>query len=144
MAATAATGQPARAGLQIGECERLDGERVAGAAVEGARRLAAAAAPGTVLLTRDLTNLVVGSGLTFVDRGERELDGVPGRLSIEELKPAADGSLEGVPRNPALARPVADSLTAAQRLSLAVAERAPGVARTGWRAVGGVVRRVRS
>ena len=31
------------------------------------------AAPGTVLLTRDLTSLVVGSGLAFADRGEREL-----------------------------------------------------------------------
>ena len=41
-------------------------------------RVAAHAGPGEVLVSRTVVDLVAGSGLTFEDRGERQLEGVPG------------------------------------------------------------------
>jgi class 3 adenylate cyclase len=51
---------------------------VAGIAVHLAQRVSALANPGEVLVSRTVTELVAGSGLQFVDRGEHELKGVPG------------------------------------------------------------------
>jgi class 3 adenylate cyclase len=41
-------------------------------------RIAADAAPGDVLVTSTVKDLVVGSGLVFAGRGRRSLKGVPG------------------------------------------------------------------
>ena len=41
-----------------------------------------AAAPGEVLVSRTVCDLVTGSGLDFDDRGEHELKGVPGALAL--------------------------------------------------------------
>jgi class 3 adenylate cyclase len=43
-----------------------------------ASRVCDLAEPGEVLVTRTVTDQVVGSGIDFEDRGERELKGVPG------------------------------------------------------------------
>jgi len=40
-------------------------------------RVGALAAPGEVLVTRTVRDLVVGSGIVFEERGEHELKGVP-------------------------------------------------------------------
>jgi class 3 adenylate cyclase len=40
--------------------------------------LRALAGPGEVLVSGTVRDLVVGSGISFEDRGERELKGVPG------------------------------------------------------------------
>ena len=40
------------------------------------------AGAGEVLVSRTVTDLVVGSGLQFEDRGEHELKGVPGKWEI--------------------------------------------------------------
>jgi class 3 adenylate cyclase/alpha-beta hydrolase superfamily lysophospholipase len=66
-----------RTGVHTGECE-LRGADVSGIAVHIAARVGAAAAPGEVLVSSTVHDLVIGSGLEFEERGERELAGVPG------------------------------------------------------------------
>jgi len=70
-------GLEVRAGLHTGECERV-GEKLGGLAVNIGARVSAAAAPGEVLATSTVKDLVAGSGITFEERGEHELKGVPG------------------------------------------------------------------
>ena len=72
-----ALGLEIRAGLHTGECE-LGGGKVAGIAVNVGSRIAAAAAPGEVLVSQTVKDLVAGSGIEFEERGEHELKGVPG------------------------------------------------------------------
>ena len=62
--------------LHTGECELLDG-KVAGIAVHTGGRVASEAAPGEVLVSSTVKDLVAGSGLAFHDRGTHELRGVP-------------------------------------------------------------------
>jgi class 3 adenylate cyclase len=64
-----------RAGLHTGECE-LVGDDIAGIAVHIAARVSALAAPGEVLVSRTVKDLVVGSGIRFSDRGVHSLKGV--------------------------------------------------------------------
>jgi class 3 adenylate cyclase/pimeloyl-ACP methyl ester carboxylesterase len=66
-----------RAGVHTGEVE-LRGDDIAGLAVTIAKRVCDLAGPGQVLVTRTVTDLVVGSGINFEDGGDRELKGVPG------------------------------------------------------------------
>jgi pimeloyl-ACP methyl ester carboxylesterase len=66
-----------RAGVHTGECE-LVGEDVRGIAVHIGARVASQAAPGEVLVSSTVKDLVAGSGIRFDDRGERDLKGVPG------------------------------------------------------------------
>lgn len=65
-----------RAGLHTGECE-LMGDDVGGIAVHIGARVAAAAAPGEVLVSSTVKDLVGGSGIKFEDRGTQTLKGVP-------------------------------------------------------------------
>ena len=66
-----------RAGVHTGEIE-WRGDDVGGIAVHIGQRVCALAGPGEVLVSRTVTDLVVGSGIEFEDRGEYELKGVPG------------------------------------------------------------------
>ena len=66
-----------RVGVHTGEIERR-GDDVAGIAVHLAQRVQARAEAGEVLVSRTVVDLVVGSDLRFVDRGEHELKGLPG------------------------------------------------------------------
>ena len=70
-----------RAGVHAGECE-LRGDDIAGMSVHVAARVAGAAAPGEVLVSRTIVDLLLGSGLPFVDRGEHTLKGLPGPWSL--------------------------------------------------------------
>ena len=70
-----------RAGLHTGECELTD-EDVGGIAVHIGARVVASAEPGEVLVTSTVKDLVAGSVLCFVDRGTRNLDGVPGEWRL--------------------------------------------------------------
>lgn len=72
-----ALGLRTRSGLHTGEVE-LRGEDVSGIAVHLASRVSSAAAPAEVLVSSTVKDLVVGSGIEFDDRGERELEGIPG------------------------------------------------------------------
>jgi len=76
-----ALGLEVRAGLHTGECELLDG-KVAGIAVHTGSRVASQAAPGEVLVSSTVKDLVAGSGLSFQDRGTHELKGVPGEWRL--------------------------------------------------------------
>jgi pimeloyl-ACP methyl ester carboxylesterase len=64
-----------RAGVHTGECERHEG-KIAGIAVSAGARVAGAAGSGEVLVSQTVKDLVAGSGISFVDRGEHELKGV--------------------------------------------------------------------
>ena len=74
--AVADLGLTIRTGLHTGEVEMVDGD-VHGIAVHIAARIMALAAPGEVLVSGAIPPLVLGSGITFDDRGSRELKGVP-------------------------------------------------------------------
>jgi len=75
-----------RCGLHTGEIE-LIGDDIGGIAVHIAQRVSALAGPGEVLVSRTVTDLVAGSGLEFVDRGEHELKGIPARQQLHAVKP---------------------------------------------------------
>jgi class 3 adenylate cyclase len=66
-----------RAGLHTGEVEIAGGD-VRGIAVHIGSRVAGLAAPGEVLVSRTVADLVAGSGIVFAERGEHELKGVSG------------------------------------------------------------------
>ncbi|HUG64006.1 MAG TPA: adenylate/guanylate cyclase domain-containing protein [Gaiellaceae bacterium] len=76
-----------RAGIHTGECE-LVGDKVAGIAVVTGARISSLAAPGEVLVSSTVKDLVAGSGFAFVERGEHELKGVPGTWRLYAV---ADG-----------------------------------------------------
>jgi class 3 adenylate cyclase len=70
-----------RIGLHTGEVETV-GERLAGIAVHIGARVAAAAQPGEVLVSRTVADLVAGSGIPFTDRGSHQLKGIPGTWQL--------------------------------------------------------------
>ena len=74
-------GLPVRAGLHTGECE-LIGDDIGGIAVNIGARVGALAAPGEVLVSSTVKDLVIGSGIEFSDRGAYELKGVPGEWRL--------------------------------------------------------------
>ena len=65
-----------RAGLHTGECEMSNG-KIAGIAVSIGARISSLAAPGEVLVSSTVKDLVAGSELRFEDRGEHRLKGIP-------------------------------------------------------------------
>jgi class 3 adenylate cyclase len=69
-------GLEVRCGLHTGECE-LVGTDLAGIAVHIGARVAGLAAPGEVLVSQTVRDLVAGSGLIFEERGPHKLKGVP-------------------------------------------------------------------
>ncbi len=69
-------GVEVRAGLHTGECELL-ADKLSGIAVHIGARVAGLAAPGEILVSSTVRDLVAGSGLHFRDRGKHELRGVP-------------------------------------------------------------------
>lgn len=84
---TADLGVGVRAGLHTGECEIL-GDKLTGIAVHTAARVAATASPGEVLVSATVRDLVAGSGITFAERGEHSLKGLPDRLRLFAVESA--------------------------------------------------------
>lgn len=76
-----ALGIAVRAGVHTGECEIM-GEKLGGIAVHIGSRVAALAQPGEVLVSSTVRDLVAGSGLSFQDRGTRQLKGIPGEWKL--------------------------------------------------------------
>jgi class 3 adenylate cyclase len=74
-------GLEVRAGLHTGELEVMDDD-FGGLAVHIASRVMSCAAPNEVLVSSTVKDLVVGSGIDFEERGERELRGVPGEWRL--------------------------------------------------------------
>jgi class 3 adenylate cyclase len=81
VAALNAIGLEIRAGVHTGECELAEG-KPRGIAVHIGARVAHQATAGEVLVSSTVKDLVAGSGLSFHDRGEHELKGVPGRWHL--------------------------------------------------------------
>jgi DNA-binding SARP family transcriptional activator/class 3 adenylate cyclase len=75
--AAAQLGLEIRAGVHTGEVE-VRGDDIGGMAVHIAARVESLAEPNEVLVSRTVVDLIVGSGIETVDRGEHVLDGVPG------------------------------------------------------------------
>jgi class 3 adenylate cyclase len=76
-----AEGVEVRIGLHSGEVE-LRGDDVGGIAVHIGARVAASAQPGNVVVSSTVKDLVAGSGISFVDRGEHALKGIPDRWRL--------------------------------------------------------------
>jgi len=70
-----------RAGVHTGECE-LMGDNVGGIAVNIGARVMGEAAPGSVLVSATVKDLVAGAGIEFTDAGLRVLKGVPGEWRL--------------------------------------------------------------
>jgi len=75
----ASRGRPAPSAT--GECE-VAGDKLAGIAVHIGARVTGRAAPGEVLVSSTVRDLVAGSGLEFEERGSAELKGVPGEWRL--------------------------------------------------------------
>ena len=75
------SGLEARCGLHAGEITRRS-DSVAGIAVHIGARVSALAAPGEVLVTRTVRDVVAGSGMVFEERGDHEFKGVPDRWAL--------------------------------------------------------------
>ncbi|MGH2899097.1 MAG: adenylate/guanylate cyclase domain-containing protein, partial [Solirubrobacteraceae bacterium] len=74
-----------RIGLHTGECEILDEGDIGGMAVHIASRIGALAAGGEILVSGTTYGTIVGAGLDFDYRGERNLRGVSGRWPVFAL-----------------------------------------------------------
>ncbi|HYP48909.1 MAG TPA: alpha/beta fold hydrolase [Thermoleophilaceae bacterium] len=76
-----ALGLELRAGLHTGECEVV-GDDLAGVAVHIGARVSATAAPGEVLVSGTVRDLVAGSDIRFEERPPQELKGLPGEWRL--------------------------------------------------------------
>jgi class 3 adenylate cyclase/pimeloyl-ACP methyl ester carboxylesterase len=74
-------GVEVRAGVHTGEVE-IQGDDIAGIAVNVGARVCAVAAPREILVTRTLRDLVAGSNLEFDSRGNHELKGIPDSFEL--------------------------------------------------------------
>jgi class 3 adenylate cyclase len=86
--AVRALGLEVRSGVHTGEVEILDGKPT-GTAVNVGARVAAHAQPSEVLVSATVRDLVAGSGISFVDRGEPLLKGLPDRWHLYQAAEAA-------------------------------------------------------
>lgn len=75
-----------RCGVHTGEVT-VRGTNIGGLAVHIGSRVMQAAAPGEVLVTQTVRDLVAGSGLRFVDRGAHELKGLPDTVRLAAAEP---------------------------------------------------------
>lgn len=81
-----------RAGLNVGQAERI-GKGFGGIAVHTGARVMSKATAGEVLVSGVLRDLVPGSGFGFADRGVHELRGVPDGVRLYAVV-----EVDGVPR----------------------------------------------
>ena len=79
-----ALGLEIRAGLHTGELELTDGA-TRGLAIHIGQRVLAVAAPGEILVSSTVRDLVAGAGLEFSDRGIHGLKGVPEEWRLFEV-----------------------------------------------------------
>jgi class 3 adenylate cyclase/alpha-beta hydrolase superfamily lysophospholipase len=79
--ATKALGLDLHLGLHTGECE-VRADDLGGLTVHIAARIGSLTAPGEVLVSGTVKDLVAGSKIDFVDRGEHQLKGVPGTWKL--------------------------------------------------------------
>ncbi|SEM15493.1 adenylate/guanylate cyclase domain-containing protein [Rhodococcus maanshanensis] len=113
-------GLEVRAGVHTGDVQRA-GPELTGMTVHVGARIGAAAAAGEVLVSRAARDLSMGSGLSFVDHGERKLKGVPGRWRLY--------ALAGADHTPRTVSRKAPRLSLIDQALLRTARRAPQVLR---------------
>lgn len=77
-------GLSSRAAVHTGEVE-LEADNVRGIAVHAAARMLEVAQPGEVLVSSTVSDLLAGSGLAFMDRGEHTLRGIDGHRRLAAL-----------------------------------------------------------
>lgn len=70
-----------RTGIHAGEIETR-GADVGGVAVHLASRVMSAASPGEIVVSRTVKDLVIGSGISFTDRGSHHLKGIAGEWQL--------------------------------------------------------------
>lgn len=75
-----------RIGLHTGEVERI-GTDIAGVAVHIASRVESLAGAGEILVSETVKGIVAGSGITFDDRGDHDLKGIPDRWRLFAVAP---------------------------------------------------------
>jgi class 3 adenylate cyclase len=125
-----------RAGVHTGECDRR-GEDLAGIAVNVAARIVSCAGAGEVFASSTVRELVLGSGLEFVERGTYKLKGVPDEWHLFAV--TGDGRTDSRPVNEvdpsvaALTPGPMETLRPRDRLLLTAAHRVPGVLRKAGR-----------
>ena len=93
-----------RTGVHTGEVE-LMGDRVGGIAVHLGARVAARAAPGEILVTGTVRDLMTGSEVRWVDRGLHDLKGIPGQWQIYAVETSGAAALDVTALDQAVARP---------------------------------------
>jgi len=128
----AETGIEVRCGVHTGELER-DAMNVTGMTVHIGARVAAAADPGQVLVSRTVHDLVVGSGLTFASRGAHELKGIPGPWELFAVTHAGDQA-DSLPAEKSMQ-------TTRDKMALESARRAPALSRAALRMANAFERR---
>ena len=122
-----------RAGVHTGECERR-GEDLAGIAVNVAARIVSHAGAGEVLVSSTVRELVLGSGIEFVERGTYTLKGVPDEWHLFAV--TGDGRTDArpvsevTPEVAALTPGPMETMRPRDRAMLAAAHRSPGLLRT--------------
>jgi class 3 adenylate cyclase len=77
-------GLEVRIGVHTGQCDEVDGD-IAGIAVHLASRVLAAAAPGEVLVTSTVRDLLLGTAVHLDDRGRHQLKGLEGDWQLFAL-----------------------------------------------------------
>ncbi len=82
-------GLSVRAGLHTGECD-VTSQGVGGAAVQSTLSIMEKAAPGEVLVSGTVKDLVIGSGFKFVDRGTCCLETAAGEQRVYAVNPSSD------------------------------------------------------
>ena len=74
-----------RSGIHFGEIEPLEDNDIGGMVVHIGARVAGAANPGEVLVSRTVADLLVGSSMELTDRGRKKLTGVDGPRQLFEV-----------------------------------------------------------
>lgn len=73
-----------RSGIHFGEVESVEDNDIGGIVVHIGARVAGAANPGEVLVSRTVAELLIGSSVKLTDRGQKKLKGVDGRWQLFE------------------------------------------------------------
>jgi class 3 adenylate cyclase len=71
-------------GIHTGQCDISEGD-VSGIAVHVASRVLSTAAPGEILVSGTVRDLLLGSGVKFEDRGRHSLKGIEGDWQLFAL-----------------------------------------------------------
>jgi class 3 adenylate cyclase len=117
-----------RSGVHTGECEAI-GDDLGGMAVHIGARVGAFAGAGEIVVSSTVKELVVGSDMKFSDRGEHELNGVPGTWHLYALgnerapQVELDGAAAYMRRSDRLAVSLARRMPRAMRLAGQLASR---------------------